>query len=157
MEKSMTDHIDAKSERISAFRSYVQQLRPFHNNGRTGQGPSGATLWGEWVTRNPWGPDQALAAPIYVVFSYRRTWPLFINWRGIWFRNEDKFSRTTSKHSSQAHPLTAYVPLTTNQMQFLVGAHHPTGLALTEAVKLKLIGENNPDVLVYVASQRLTA
>ena len=155
----MTDHIDAKSERTAAFRSYVQQLRPFHNNSRSGQGPSNATLWGEWVTTNPpWGPeDHALSAPIYVVYSYRRTWPLFINWRGVWFRNEDKFSRTTSKHSSQAHPLTACVPLTTNQMLFLVGAHHPTGSALTEAVKLKLIGENNPDVLVYVTGNRLTA
>ena len=154
----MTDHIDAKSERISAFRSHVQQLRPFHNNGRTGQGPSGATLWGEWKTAAPWGtPDKPLIAPIYVVFSYRRSWPLFVNWRGVWFRNNEKFSRTTSKHSSQAHPLAPCVPLTTNQLAFITGALHPTGLALTEAVKLKLIGENNPDVLVYVSSQRLTA
>ena len=150
----MTDHIDAKSERTSAFRSYVQQLRPFHNNSRSGQGPSNATLWGEWVrVKESWDDTP----PIYVVFSYRRTWPLIINWKGVWFRNEDKFSRTTSKHSSQAHPLTACVPLTTNQMQFLVGAHRPTDLALTEAVKLKLIGENNPDALVYVTSKRLTA
>lgn len=156
----MTDHINDKSERISAFRSYVQQLRPFHNNGRTGQGPSGATLWGEWLTSNPpWGApeDKSLVAPIYVVFSYRRSWPLFVNWRGVWFRNDEKFSRTTSKHASQAHPLAPCVPLTTNQLLYIIAAHHPTGIALTEAVKLKLIGENNPDVLVYVASKRLTA
>jgi hypothetical protein len=42
-------------------------------------------------------------------------------------------------------------------MLYLVGAHHPTGLALTEAVKLKLIGENTPDALVYVTAARLGA
>jgi hypothetical protein len=53
------------------------------------------TLFGEWVT--PW---------LYVVFSYGQHWPLFVFEKigGTWMVNEDKFSRTTSKHRGQAHP-----------------------------------------------------
>jgi len=43
----------------------------------------------------------------YVVFSYGGHWPLFIYDYGTqrWFENDDRYSKTTSKHRSKAHPL----------------------------------------------------
>jgi hypothetical protein len=41
---------------------------------------------------------------VYVVYSYGRHWPLFVWMNGQWYRNRETYSRTTSKHSGQAHP-----------------------------------------------------
>lgn len=43
---------------------------------------------------------------VYVVYSYGQHFPLFVyHYRtGTWFENEDRYSKTTSKHRSQAHP-----------------------------------------------------
>lgn len=41
----------------------------------------------------------------YVVYSYGEHWPLFIYQDGKWYENADKYSRTTSKHHGQLHPL----------------------------------------------------
>lgn len=54
---------------------------------------------------------------LYVVYSYGLHWPLFV-WHGShengrWYENEDGYSRTTSKHRSQAHPLTDTEKLST--------------------------------------------
>lgn len=40
----------------------------------------------------------------YVVYSYGDHWPLFIYTNGCWFENEEKHSRSTTKHRSQSHP-----------------------------------------------------
>lgn len=47
------------------------------------------------------------AENLYVVFSYGDHYPLFIYHYATdtWFENEDRYSVTTSKHRSQAHPL----------------------------------------------------
>lgn len=60
---------------------------PFRNHNRT--------LFGEWAT--PW---------LYVVYSYGHHWPLFVYEKigGTWMVNEDKASRTTSKHRGQVWP-----------------------------------------------------
>lgn len=44
---------------------------------------------------------------VYVTYSYGHHWPLFVydENAGVWFENVDYYSRTTSKHRSQAHPL----------------------------------------------------
>lgn len=44
---------------------------------------------------------------LYVVYSYGAHFPLFIYHYATdtWFENEDRYSVTTSKHRSQAHPL----------------------------------------------------
>ena len=44
---------------------------------------------------------------LYVVYSYGDHYPLFIYHYATdtWFENEDRYSVTTSKHRSQAHPL----------------------------------------------------
>lgn len=43
---------------------------------------------------------------LYVVYSYGPHHPLYVFERstGKWYRNTEKYSRTTSRHSSQAHP-----------------------------------------------------
>lgn len=64
---------------------YVRKREPFTN--------SNGQLYGEWVT-----PD------CYAVFSYGPHWPLYIWRNGVWFANRDKYSVTTTRHSSYAYP-----------------------------------------------------
>jgi hypothetical protein len=52
----------------------------------------------------------------YVVYSYGSHFPLFVWQDGVWFENQDRYSVSTSKHRSQAHPHTTTVPMTTNAM-----------------------------------------
>ena len=78
-----------KTPRINGrkCRPYVQERKAFQN--------SNGQLYGKWET-----PD------LYVVYSYGDHWPLFM-WAGrteTWYQNADKFSPTTSRHSSYAHP-----------------------------------------------------
>lgn len=86
-------------------RPFVQQLKPFTNYNKT--------LFGYWVK-----PD------IYAVFSYGNHWPLFI-WEddgfgsGAWYANSDKYSPTTSKHYTQAHPHSDPAPLPLKQKDML--------------------------------------
>ena len=41
---------------------------------------------------------------VYVVYSYGTHFPLFVNKKGTWYFNEDKYSSSTSRHMSQARP-----------------------------------------------------
>ena len=41
---------------------------------------------------------------VYTVYSYGDHYPMFIYTEGMWFENEDKYSRSTSRHHSQAKP-----------------------------------------------------
>ena len=52
----------------------------------------------------------------YVVYSYGSHWPMFIYADGIWYENQDKYSRTTSMQKSQAHPCTDTIKLSVEQM-----------------------------------------
>jgi len=67
-------------------RSYVEKCQPF----------VASHLWGEWLNGR------------YVVFSYGQHWPLFIYEQATdtWYANPEKFSRSTSRHYSQANPST---------------------------------------------------
>jgi len=57
-----------------------------------------------------WRDDDTFDAR-YIVYSYGKHFPMYI-WvpdsqgpaAGRWYGNSDKFSRSTSKHQSQAHP-----------------------------------------------------
>lgn len=78
----------SKTPRINGrtCRPYVQARKPFTN--------SNGQLFGRYET-----------PLLYVVYSYGDHWPLFA-WDGFeWYENEDKCTRTTSKHHSTAHPL----------------------------------------------------
>lgn len=61
----------------------VQARLPFKGN----------NTFGEWVGGS------------YAVFSYGHHWPMFAYVDGTWYENSDRFSRTTSKHHGQLHPL----------------------------------------------------
>ena len=86
---------------------YVQRRETFNNHNDT--------LWGTMFEK----------CQMYVVYSYRMTWPLFIAVQPIeggpwvWFENADKFSVTTSKHRTQAHPLCPTTHLTLDEMVYL--------------------------------------
>jgi hypothetical protein len=138
--KSMTDKITVASGWKA--RQYVQKLQPFRNNATGGNGPKNASLWGEWVTDVD---DKPL---LYVVYSYGRHWPLWMNWKGVWFGNIDKHSRTSTKHFSQTHPLTAYVPMSKLGMEYFAIFQEPDAPTLVEAAKLKLL----PNELIPMAT-----
>lgn len=67
---------------------YVSRREPF----------KGSNLYGE---RLPGGG--------YVVYSYGPHWPLYVYDGTHWWRNEDKYGTTTSKHSGQACPRHEYL------------------------------------------------
>ena len=93
-------------------RSFVQQRKAFKNNSES--------LFGLWVRDD-----------MYVVYSYSMRWPLFAWEGGTWYANCDKYSMTTSKHYSQAHPHSdpAPLPLTQKDMLRLI-EHGITGVAV---------------------------
>jgi len=56
----------------------------------------------------------------YTVYSYGYHYPMFVFVPDVgWFENEDKYSRTTSKHRSQAHPHTDTYKLSAKAIHFL--------------------------------------
>ncbi len=140
----MTD--TTKSTRVGGHkvRQFVQNRQPFHNSGSNYNHPKGSTLWGEQLT-----PD------LYMVFSYCLSWPLYACWKGVWFKNEDKYGPTTSKHSSQAHPLGKCVPLSLAQMYQIYSYSQPSTAAMVEAAKLKLLSD--PNDIAIVTEERITA
>lgn len=86
-------------------RRYVQRRTSFRNHN--------STLWGVYRTDR------------YTVYSYRADWPLFIAVQPIeggpwaWFENSSKYSVTTSRHRTQAHPLCSTTHLTIDEMIYL--------------------------------------
>lgn len=68
--------------------------------------------------------------PLYAVFSYRDTWPLFIYGAGFWFINQDKYSRTTSKHHGMLCPSTNTRKLPVSEMVDLLNPHTHSGATL---------------------------
>ena len=58
----------------------------------------------------------------YIVYSYGEHWPLFVFdiSTNQWYGNNDKFSRTTSKHLSQLHPSDVVFYMTKNELQMLI-------------------------------------
>lgn len=87
------EHTTAKPVRVSGWkaRTYVQNGINFTNHNKQ--------LFGRWET---YRTDE----PRFAVYSYGEHWPLFVWYDGQWYGNEDKYSRTTTKHQSQTHPLT---------------------------------------------------
>jgi len=122
-----------KSTRVSGqeCRSFIQELKLFHNSGFNTRHPKGSTLWSE------------LRDDLYVVYSYGQHWPLYINWRGIWFSNKsDTPSRTTTRHRTHANPYVPTVPLTSMKMCWMAAHNKPEPDMLIEAAKLNLVPEH---------------
>ncbi len=57
----------------------------------------------------------------YVVLSYG-WYPLYIHKEGKWYANLDKYSVSTSKQSTQAHPRVPCIELTFDEMRALMSA-----------------------------------
>lgn len=74
----------------------------------------GSNLWGEWVKPLANNKQQ------YVVYSYGQHFPVYVYSEGMWFENEDKYSRTTARHLSQARPTDKTILLSTRAMIALV-------------------------------------
>ncbi len=142
----MTDKITNKSKRVSGSdcHQYVQNLQPFHNSGSNHRHPKGSTLWGKWVTDTN---DKPL---LYVVYSYGPHFPLYTNWKGVWFANEERVSRTTNNHKSYAHPRKPCVPLSRDQMVDFAFYTSPKPEHLVEAAKMKLLSD---DILIAEATK----
>lgn len=85
-------------------REFVQKQHPFE----------GSNLYGRFHTTE--NPDGSHTGSWYAVYSYGGHWPLFVYANDIWFENEDKFSSSTNRHRSQAHPHCPTVLLSTKNM-----------------------------------------
>lgn len=72
-----------KSTNNATARQLVQSLTPF----------KGANTFGLYKGHK------------YIVYSYGFHFPIFAFVEGQWYRNSDKYSRTTSKHQTQLAPL----------------------------------------------------
>lgn len=81
-----------------SVRGAVQDCEEFKN--------TNGTLFGRWETPT-----------LYVVYSYGEHWPLFLWHHEAWACNTDRYSPTTSRHFSQAHPQCDTVGSTTQEMR----------------------------------------
>lgn len=67
----------------------------------------------------------------YAVFSYRFDYPILINIAGLWFENETKYSRSTSRHLSSARPFGINPRLLpVDNMNDLLNPNTPPGSAM---------------------------
>lgn len=114
----------------SNVRSAVQSLQEFKN--------STGTLFSKWET-----------PLLYVVYSYGSHFPLFLcehsggAGRAAWAVNTDKYSVTTSKHFSQAHPQCETVGSNTKEMKaYILKSKRDYALKATE-----YISKANPNLL----------
>lgn len=73
-------------------RDMVDERKPFR----------GSNIWAEWG-------QNAYDNKLYVVYSYRYTWPLFVydEVADTWYENDTQFSQTTSRHRTQCRPSTS--------------------------------------------------
>jgi hypothetical protein len=78
-------------------REFVVKQHPFE----------GSNLFAEFFC--PDTKDSTEGQNGYVVYSYGKHFPMYIclhlGGRDIWFANEDKYSRSTTRHQSQARPV----------------------------------------------------
>lgn len=58
----------------------------------------------------------------YVVYSYGYHFPMYMEWCGVWYANQDRFSMTTSKHKGQARPrfVDTFVPVDTAWLKSII-------------------------------------
>jgi hypothetical protein len=57
---------------------------------------------------------------MYVVYSYGTHWPLFVWHEGTWYENADRYSVTTSKHRSAAHPHCTTIPASCDALKAFI-------------------------------------
>ena len=57
---------------------------------------------------------------LYIVYSYGHHFPMYIKYKNTWYENSDKYSVTTSKHTSQARPNKPTKLLNTSELKRLI-------------------------------------
>ena len=57
---------------------------------------------------------------VYVVYSYGYHFPMFVNVKGTWYENCDRYSVSTSKQKNQAHPLVKTIKVPTNEIKNII-------------------------------------
>ena len=57
---------------------------------------------------------------LYIVYSYGYHFPMYIKYKNTWYENSDKYSVTTSKHTSQARPNKQTKLLNTKEMKEII-------------------------------------
>lgn len=72
----------------------------------------GNNVFARWEATQHGGP-----CDLYVVYSYGEHWPLYVyeQMTGVWYRNTEKSSPTTSRHSTQLHPGVPCVDIEKNE------------------------------------------
>lgn len=97
-------------------RECVQSLTPFDSS----------NLYARYHRPRPNAPEERdrVLTHRYVVYSYGEHWPLFVaEWLDdgpvTWYENIDKYSATTSRHKSQAHPHVNTMPMDAGAMRII--------------------------------------
>jgi len=90
-------------------REYVQRNEPF----------KGSNMFGEYDHVEEWEGAMGKQTP-YVVYSYGYHFPMFIYLGNSWYENSDKYSVSTSRQQSQAHPHMDTIKMTTKEMKELL-------------------------------------
>lgn len=93
----------SKTPRINGrlARPYVQERKPFTN--------SNGQLFGRYE-----------APLLYVVYSYGEHWPLFVHDGFDWYENEERYSPTTTRHRSHAHPFRETIKVSRNALRAMI-------------------------------------
>lgn len=96
-------HITSKPVRTTNRNAgdYVRNGVPFTN--------SNGQLFGRWETPS-----------LYVVYSYGDHWPLFAWDNGEWLENDDRYSVTTTRHRTHAHPHTQTFPTSRTSLKHII-------------------------------------
>ena len=104
----------------SKARDYVNNLEAF----------IGSNIYSNWFS---W--DEGMTK-LYAIFSYGEHFPMYIydDNEDVWVGNQDKYSRSTTRHQSQARPSGGVdVWLSTSEMKGLIAEGGLVGLTISKA------------------------
>lgn len=100
-------------------RDYVNILEEFQ----------GSNMFGKWHSWDE-GVDK-----LYVVYSYGHHFPMYVydDRENKWIGNKDKYSRSTTRHQSQARPSDEITWLNTDEMQDVINYRGIVGYLINKA------------------------
>lgn len=84
---------------------------------------TGSSMWGEWLQVGHSSDDKTwVHYDLYCVFSYGSHFPMYVFDKayGGWLGNEDKYSRSTTRHQSQTRPDNIKTWLSTDDMKKVI-------------------------------------
>ena len=89
----------------------------------------GSNMFGKWL-------GKAEENQVYVVYSYGHHFPMYVydDRENKWIGNKDKYSRSTTRHQSQARPSGEdIIWLDTNEMQEVINSYGIVGYLINKA------------------------